>query len=99
MFHEKRSFCAIEDKIYIHNDTVNSYSSSYEAMERSFYAVCEFLEQTDGYDKKKIQILRRRYALKSKLKQNGSSWKKIGAALLEPDIIYYTLKYKIKGYY
>lgn len=41
MFHEKRSFCAIEDKIYIHNDTVNSYSSSYEAMERSFYAVCE----------------------------------------------------------
>ena len=49
MFHEKRSFCAIEDKIYIHNDTVNSYSSSYEAMERSFYAVCEFLEQTDGY--------------------------------------------------
>ena len=99
MFHEKRSFCAIEDKIYIHNDTVNSYSSSYEAMERSFYAVCEFLEQTDGYDKKKIRILRRRYALKSKLKQNGSSWKKIGAALLEPDIIYYTLKYKIKGYY
>ena len=99
MFHEKRSFYAIEDKIYIHNDTVNSYSSSYEAMERSFYAVCEFLEQTDGYDKKKIRILRRRYALKSKLKQNGSSWKKIGAALLEPDIIYYTLKYKIKGYY
>lgn len=72
MFHEKRSFCAIEDKIYIHNDTVNSYSSSYEAMERSFYAVCEFLEQTDGYDKKKIQILRRRYALKSKLK---TKWK------------------------
>ena len=99
MFHEKRSFCAIEDKIYIHNDTVNSYSSSYEAMERSFYAVCEFLEQTDGYDKKKIQILRRRYALKSKLKQNGSKRQKINVVLMNLDILYYTLKYKIKGYY
>ena len=99
MFHEKRSFCAIEDKIYIHNDTVNSYSSSYEAMERSFYAVCEFLEQTEGYDKKKIQILRRRYALKSKLKQNGSKRQKISVVLMNLDILYYTLKYKIKGYY
>ena len=68
-------------------------------MERSFYAVCEFLEQTDGYDKKKIQILRRRYALKSKLKQNGSKRQKISLLLFYHVILYYTLKYKIKGYY
>ncbi len=99
MFWEKKSFYAVEDKIYIHNDTVNSYSSSYEAMERSFYAVCDFLEETPGYDKKKIQVLRRRYALKTKLKQSGNIWKKLSAAVKNTDILYYTFKYKIKGYY
>ena len=54
--------------------------------------------QTDMI-KKKIQILRRRYALKSKLKQNGSKRKKISVVLMNLDILYYTLKYKIKGYY
>lgn len=64
-----------------------------------FYAVCEFLEQTDGYDKKENTDSAPPLCVKIKVKTKWEQLEKIGAALLEPDIIYYTLKYKIKGYY
>lgn len=101
MFHENKRFYAVMDMLYVHNDTAKSYSASYEAMERSFYAMCDYLDEINEYDKEKTEVLRRRYKLKTQIKKKNSNGllKTVAAAAKNADIIFYTFIYKLKGYY
>lgn len=99
MFQDGCRFQAVWDKVYVHNETSRNYSASYEAMERSFMSMCDFLEQTKGYDLTKIAVLRRRYALKTLLKSKCSLVQKVKGLLVSIDIIIATICYKWKGYY
>lgn len=101
MFNENKTFCAFMDNIYIHNDTAESYSASYEAMECSFYAMCDYLDATKGYAEWKTAVLRRRYNLKTQLKKKSGHrlLKTAGMLCKNADILLYTFIYKTKGYY
>ena len=98
MFQKGCSFNTMWDKIYYHNETDVNYSASYEAMEKSFENMCSILEEIGWYDNDKVQILRRRYKLKSLLKSNASVTKKLAGVLKNIDVIICTVNYKLRGY-
>lgn len=97
LFEKKCRFAVVSDAVYVHEEDDTNYSASYAAMERSFYAMCTYLEEI-SYPAKKIALLRRRYHLKTQMK-SGQNWAgKIINAMKNIDIIYYTVQYKHKGY-
>lgn len=99
MFQKGCLFRTVWDKIYYHNETGRNYSDSYEAMKKSFQNMCDILEKIEWYDSEKVQVLKRRYKLKSLLKSDISLIKKLSYVLKNLDIIVYTISYKLKGYY
>lgn len=99
MFQNGCRFQGVWDKVYVHNETSRNYSASYEAMERSFMSMCDFLEQTKGYDLTKTAVLRRRYGFKTLLKSKCALIQKIKGICQNIDIIVSVISYKWKGYY
>ncbi len=99
MFQKGCRFRTVWDKLYYHNETRQNYSASYEAMEKSFENMCDILEKISWYDNDKVQILRRRYKLKSLLKSGVSPVKKVSHIFKNLDIIIYTISYKLEGYH
>lgn len=88
----------VHKKIYYHVETVQNYSASSNAMTKSFEQMCVLLEHV-GYPAKKVRILRRRYAMKNRIKAAGSVWQKFKAVVFNPDIAAALLLYKLSGYH
>ena len=89
----------IKDKIYCHIENDDNYSNSYNAMEKSFFSMCDILEKSNDYNIKKVNTLRRRYLLKSYLKNEKSKIKKLINIIENLDIMTITIIYKVSGYH
>ena len=61
--------------------------------------MCDILEKSNDYNIKKVNTLRRRYLLKSYLKNEKSKIKKLINIIENLDIMTITIIYKVSGYH
>lgn len=100
MFNEGCKVAAIDSTVYCHVESESNYSNSGVAMYNSFVRMCDVLEKNMEYDKRKVDILRRRYEFKVGFKNSGGNGvKKFKLVLKNWDIVLATLFYKGCGYY
>lgn len=98
MFEQGRRVHTVHKKVYAHVETAHNYSASSDAMTKSFEQMCTLLEQT-GYPAEQVQILRRRYAMKNRIKAEKTLPQKVKTAIFNPDITAALLLYKLGGYH
>lgn len=99
MLNNKCSIYTIKDRLYCHIENDTNYSNSYNAMESSFYNMCDMLDKNKNYSRQKTEILRRRYRLKSYIKTQNNFFKKLIRLCCNPDIVMATFIYKLSGYH
>ena len=99
MLNNKCSIYTIKDKLYCHIESNTNYSNSYNAMEKSFFAMCDMLDKNKSYNRQKTAVLRRRYRLKSYMKTQKNPVKKLIRLCCNPDIAAATFIYKLCGYH
>ncbi len=99
MFDKGRKFATIRNGVYCHIENDDNYSNSYNAMEKSFFSMCDMLEANKHYSIKKVHTLKRRYMLKSYFKNEKNILKKLVKIIKNFDIIIITVMYKVSGYH
>lgn len=97
---EHNTFYATEQnaQLYIHNEHENNVSGESMQMYRSFEQMCEILSKNKLIKSRWIKILRRRYDFRVAWKSSGYIAKAV-MAIKNIDVLFFTVLYKISGFY
>lgn len=99
MFEEKCRFGAITECLYYHREDVDNFSASSDNMSKSFFQMCNIMEENQLIGANKIHTLRRRMNLKMQIKSPVSVIKKLILTIKNIDIITMSIAYKASGYH
>lgn len=98
MFSDKAKFVINIDKIYLHVDSENNYSNSFEKMHLSYMAMCDILRVGGGIPQRHIDLLQRRQMLKFHWK-SAKFTEKLKLIPKNMGTLLFMIFYKTLGYY
>lgn len=99
MFQKKCKFSTNSSFLYCHREGQDNYSASSDKMAESFFEMCNILQCSKLTEQRKIDVLRRRYMLKLKLKKSTDLAERLKEIVKNLDVLCVVFLYKICKYF